>query len=960
MHNFPFHAITSTDYHTDIIRAPNNDLLYFWTGDYYIYQSRSTNNGLTWSDSVKITNYYNVQVSLSALTSSSGRIIVFYLGNFFIYSDDNGITWNHFLSPPDSYIYDIAGGCLSQSSTGKLFYVFSKIYADTLIKDIFYITSTDNGAHWTSARLFAAGPVYGSITPISDNKLMMVYQNQGLFYSLSSDDGNTWGLPVAIDSNNISVNTPKIIKDPSGKLWLFYQKYLPTAFQGISQQDIVYRTSDDNGTTWNTENNFTRFKGDDGNYNISLSGNNPLVSFASNRGDSLNSNYWYGTAGVTRDNNAPPYLYKSTISNDISSGHQQYVVNAYVDCFNNISSAALQWKINEITQTPITMYDDGTHGDSISNDKIYTCFVPGINTGDVLLTSITLTDQFLNSGTYIGARTSKQISTAYDSAFIDVNRFKLPINNIGILGDQLFAGQTLPGGKYDDNIVLFSAGFFMSGISNGFQWANGDLSAARVEDYLPGKVGAIPEDPKNIVYVVRTSDPQFGQTWQDWKYAVSQGADFYDGDHDGVYNPVDKNGNGKWDPDEDRPDLLGNITAWCVYNDGLPAFKRTFQDVNPQGIEIQQTVFAQKDSADLNNVIFVRYRLINRGTVADILDSVYFGTAADIDIGNNGSNDLVGCDTLLNSGYIFHKLGAGDLKFGTNPPAEFITQLQGPLSYIPGITFTDVNANGKYDPGIDTPIDTAYNLRGPLLGKEIYPGAKNLPVTSSFQFYGGIEPGNRYQANYYLNGKDFTGQFINPCNWAQGQVFGGYDCKNINPAFMYSGDPVTQTGWLNSIPKDQKILVSSGPFKLVKNVPIELIIGHLVGRGSDYLNSITVGKGYAANTIKYYASNFPNSIITGVRELPNSVTNYRLDQNYPNPFNPSTKIRFSVNTNSWVTIKIINILGKEIAVIVNEQKHPGEYTIDFNAGKYNLASGVYFYKITAGSFTSVKKMMLLK
>jgi hypothetical protein len=553
-----------------------------------------------------------------------------------------------------------------------------------------------------------------------------------------------------------------------------------------------------------------------------------------------------------------------------------------------------------------------------------------------------------------------QITKSTDSVMIEVNRFHLPINNAGTLGDQLTPGQTLAGGLYDDRIVLYSGGLLMSGLSNGFRWSNASVTAIRVDDYVPGKVGSSINDPLNKVYVVKSSDPQFGQSWQDWKSAVAQGADFYDGNKDGVYNPVDLNGNGKWDPDEDRPDLLGNITAWCVYNDGLPGNLRTYGDVNPQGIEVQQTVFAQKDSADLNNVIFVRYRLLNRGTVADVMDSVYFGTAADIDIGDSGANDLVGCDTLINSGYIYHKTGVADSKFGTNPPAELITLLQGPLAYIPGITFLDINSNGIYDPGIDTPIDTAYSFRGPLLGKESFPGAKNLSVTSSFQFYGGIDPANRFMAFNYLKGEDFTGSFIDPCTWKQGQVFGSINCAGINPAFMYSGDPINQTGWLNVTPRDTRIIVSSGPFKLEKNIPNDIIIGHIVGRGNDYLNSIYVGKGYASTTINYYKSNFPNSIITGIRDLQNTVTNFRLNQNYPNPFNPSTTIRFSVNTNSLVTIKVINILGEEIATIMNEQKHSGEYTIEFNADKYNLASGVYFYRLTAGSFTSVKKMLLLK
>ena len=126
------------------------------------------------------------------------------------------------------------------------------------------------------------------------------------------------------------------------------------------------------------------------------------------------------------------------------------------------------------------------------------------------------------------------------------------------------------------------------------------------------------------------------------------------------------------------------------------------------------------------------------------------------------------------------------------------------------------------------------------------------------------------------------------------------------------------------------------------------------------MNSITVGKNYTSNIIKYYNSNFPNSIINSIKDLPNSVNNFSLNQNYPNPFNPSTKIRFSVKINSLVTLKVYNILGKEVAQLLNETKRPGEYSVDFNAGKFNLASGVYFYKLTARSFTSVKKMMFLK
>ncbi len=94
-------------------------------------------------------------------------------------------------------------------------------------------------------------------------------------------------------------------------------------------------------------------------------------------------------------------------------------------------------------------------------------------------------------------------------------------------------------------------------------------------------------------------------------------------------------------------------------------------------------------------------------------------------------------------------------------------------------------------------------------------------------------------------------------------------------------------------------------------------------------------------------------------------TSFSLKQNYPNPFNPSTIIKYSIpsigkgDINS-VQLKIYGILGNEIATLVNETKSPGEYSVSFDAGKYNLASGIYFYQLKAGNFISTKKMVLLK
>lgn len=86
--------------------------------------------------------------------------------------------------------------------------------------------------------------------------------------------------------------------------------------------------------------------------------------------------------------------------------------------------------------------------------------------------------------------------------------------------------------------------------------------------------------------------------------------------------------------------------------------------------------------------------------------------------------------------------------------------------------------------------------------------------------------------------------------------------------------------------------------------------------------------------------------------------NFDLTQNYPNPFNPTTTIEYSIPNDANVSLKIFDVLGKEVATLENSHKSAGTYIVNWNAS--NFSSGVYFYRITAGSFTDTKKMFLVK
>jgi len=96
----------------------------------------------------------------------------------------------------------------------------------------------------------------------------------------------------------------------------------------------------------------------------------------------------------------------------------------------------------------------------------------------------------------------------------------------------------------------------------------------------------------------------------------------------------------------------------------------------------------------------------------------------------------------------------------------------------------------------------------------------------------------------------------------------------------------------------------------------------------------------------------------------NFLNNFELQQNYPNPFNPSTSIQYAIASRQFVTLKVFDVLGKEVATLVNEEKSAGSYEVIFNSVEplhaTSLPSGVYFYQLRAGDYIETKKMILLK
>lgn len=135
---------------------------------------------------------------------------------------------------------------------------------------------------------------------------------------------------------------------------------------------------------------------------------------------------------------------------------------------------------------------------------------------------------------------------------------------------------------------------------------------------------------------------------------------------------------------------------------------------------------------------------------------------------------------------------------------------------------------------------------------------------------------------------------------------------------------------------------------------------YLVQRNVPHIYSLVEGAGHDWKVWKHGLYHFSQLIFKGITSVKeNELTSeYNLSQNYPNPFNPVTKIKYTIPKAGFVSIKVFDMLGREISTLVNEEKQTGNYEVEFNAT--NLASGIYIYKMQTGSFMNSKKIILIK
>ncbi|MEW5799090.1 MAG: cohesin domain-containing protein [Bacteroidota bacterium] len=233
----------------------------------------------------------------------------------------------------------------------------------------------------------------------------------------------------------------------------------------------------------------------------------------------------------------------------------------------------------------------------------------------------------------------------------------------------------------------------------------------------------------------------------------------------------------------------------------------------------------------------------------------------------------------------------------------------------------------------------------------------------------GVNGGNPFKIHlaYIYNGSTFTG--VVPLSQT---VFAGGRIA-VGPNEVYSGRMVDSNKYMyistfrptdmygdGGAPNDMSIFSSVGPYNIPANDTATGAFALVVGNS---LNEL-LNNARAAQKAAVQEYGMMIQILTGVGGQPDQLpTAFALDQNFPNPFNPATTIRFALPNDAGVTLKVYDMLGREIRSLVNTKMNAGFHEVQWN-GRNNLgsqvASGMYIYRIEAGSFVSTKKMMLLK
>jgi len=355
-----------------------------------------------------------------------------------------------------------------------------------------------------------------------------------------------------------------------------------------------------------------------------------------------------------------------------------------------------------------------------------------------------------------------------NTSFYDANNIKMIVTNHGSFAYDLTqqdAGLWYPKGT--DKTCVYASGLWIGCKINGEIHVT---AGSFTQEYTPGPIldecqWANVGDPVHKVYKITKGDTT-SHDYTNWPSELGA--------------PVDEDG---------KPLLIGDQTLWCVYNDADPSVHQSDEGrTGPMGIEVQQTVFGFDWPGALGNVVFIKFKVINK--CGNTMDSTYISVWCDPDVGG-ASDDYVGCDTTLSIGFAYNATNNDNL-YGSTPPCVGYDFFKGPIG----------------DDG------------------------KELGMVSFNKYINGTDPRTFQESWNYMRGLDLHGDVL-------------IDPTTGEPTrYFVPGDPVQGTGWLDSDPADRRFMINTGPFTMEPGDTQEVVVGIIVAQGTDRLSAVKIMKFY--------------------------------------------------------------------------------------------------------------------
>jgi len=601
---------------------------------------------------------------------------------------------------------------------------------------------------------------------------------------------------------------------------------------------------------------------------------------------------------------------------------------------------------------------------------------------------------------------AQALETVDLTARMDVNRIDIAFDNSGGLGQD--ADSYYPAGS--DLSFLFTGGIALSGYVQDSLRTAWRISTSRIEEFADGAWGSSPEDPLVRFYMVTSADGPGSAAYLDWQDAVSSGAPFEDVNGDGTYHPQ-----------VDKPLQLGDKLVWCVFNDDTTPDDRARLGTAPLGVEVQQTVWAYNAQNFLGDVVFIHYRIINRSGFAQ--DDVIFTSIHDPDLGYY-EDDLIGCDTLLQLGYCYNDGSDNNYGINPPAMAMQLLQgpqTDRPDAEAAVWDFSSKTINNYSNRHIHKLTSFSHYIsshptygdpNGALEARRYQVGGqdrKGNPIDPlNFDFGTGAD--SLTNPLYFYSGDPVTGSGWRddfPSDKRMMINSGPFD-MNVNDTMDVLVALIVGRGSdeLNSITVTRshaRKLQSLFPSIAVSYIMADTLLARddstmLVARDAVFDGSLVAGRrtwqllnkpdssgwnleafeqgsvlfvpdvsGLYRFSLETEWSNDTVSrdtvavLVEGITEIEESSAlplSYYLRQNYPNPFNPSTTIVYELPRQEQVKIDIFDSAGRKVATLVDAPQNAGRHELNFDAS--HLASGVYYYRLSAGGFVQTKKMLLLR